>query len=59
MALSVLAIACSPRRNGNTTRLLLEGMRTAGTHVLSAFHRILNSFKKLTSRIVVYYDILI
>lgn len=29
MALSVLGIACSPRRNGNTTRLLLEGIRTA------------------------------
>lgn len=29
MALSVLGIACSPRRNGNTTRLLIEGLRTA------------------------------
>ncbi len=29
MRLSVLGIACSPRRNGNTTSLLLEGMRTA------------------------------
>lgn len=29
MALSVLGIACSPRRNGNTTRLLLEAMKTA------------------------------
>ncbi|TGE32439.1 flavodoxin family protein [Desulfosporosinus sp. Sb-LF] len=29
MALSVLGIACSPRRNGNTTSLLLEGMKTA------------------------------
>ncbi|EHQ90045.1 flavodoxin family protein [Desulfosporosinus youngiae] len=29
MALSVLGIACSPRRNGNSTRLLLEGMKTA------------------------------
>lgn len=26
MALSVLGIACSPRRNGNTTRLLMESM---------------------------------
>jgi len=31
MALSVLGIACSPRRNGNTTRLLLEGMKIAQT----------------------------
>jgi len=29
MTLSVLGIACSPRRNGNTTRLLLEAMKTA------------------------------
>ena len=29
MTLSVLGIACSPRRNGNSTRLLLEGMETA------------------------------
>jgi len=29
MALSVLGIACSPRRNGNSARLLLEGMKTA------------------------------
>ena len=29
MILSVLGIACSPRRNGNTTRLLLEAMKTA------------------------------
>jgi len=29
MTLSVLGIACSPRRNGNTTRLLLEVMKTA------------------------------
>ncbi len=29
MALSVLGIACSPRRNGNTTRLLLKAMETA------------------------------
>ena len=29
MALSVLGIACSPRRKGNTTRLLLEAMKTA------------------------------
>lgn len=29
MALSVLGIACSPRRNGNTTKLLLEGVKTA------------------------------
>jgi len=29
MALSVLGIACSPRRNGNTTRLLLEGFKSA------------------------------
>lgn len=28
MTLSVLGIACSPRRNGNTTRLLLEAMNT-------------------------------
>jgi multimeric flavodoxin WrbA len=28
MALSILGIACSPRRNGNTTRLLLEAMET-------------------------------
>ncbi|KUO78867.1 MAG: FMN reductase [Desulfosporosinus sp. BRH_c37] len=28
MTLSVLGIACSPRRNGNTTRLLLEAMKT-------------------------------
>lgn len=31
MSLSVLGIACSPRRNGNTTRLLLEGMEIART----------------------------
>ena len=31
MALSVLGIACSPRRNGNTTRLLLEALETAKT----------------------------
>jgi multimeric flavodoxin WrbA len=31
MALSVLGIACSPRRNGNTTRLLLEAMETVRT----------------------------
>ncbi|SPF37453.1 NADPH-dependent FMN reductase family protein [Candidatus Desulfosporosinus infrequens] len=29
MTLAVLGIACSPRRNGNSTRLLLEGMETA------------------------------
>lgn len=29
MTLSVLGIACSPRRNGNTTSLLLEAMKTA------------------------------
>ena len=29
MTLSVLGIACSPRRQGNTTRLLLEAMKTA------------------------------
>jgi multimeric flavodoxin WrbA len=29
MTLSVLGIACSPRHNGNTTRLLLEAMNTA------------------------------
>ena len=29
MTLSVLGIACSPRRNGNSTRLLLEAMETA------------------------------
>lgn len=29
MTLYVLGIACSPRRNGNTTRLLLEAMETA------------------------------
>lgn len=29
MTLSVLGIACSPRRNGNTTRLILEAMKTA------------------------------
>ena len=29
MTLSVLGIACSPRRNGNTTRLLLEAMETS------------------------------
>lgn len=29
MPLSVLGIACSPRRNGNTTKLLLEGIKTA------------------------------
>ncbi|SHH84678.1 NADPH-dependent FMN reductase [Desulfosporosinus lacus DSM 15449] len=29
MSLSVLGIACSPRRNGNTTKLLLEAIRTA------------------------------
>lgn len=29
MALSVLGIACSPRRKGNTTRLILEAMETA------------------------------
>lgn len=29
MSLVVLGIACSPRRNGNTTRLLLEGMEVA------------------------------
>lgn len=29
MSLSVLGIACSPRRGGNTTRLLLEGMNVA------------------------------
>ena len=29
MTLSVLGIACSPRRNGNTTRLLLAAMETA------------------------------
>ncbi|EGW41587.1 flavodoxin family protein [Desulfosporosinus sp. OT] len=29
MSLSVLGIACSPRRNGNTTRLVLEAMETA------------------------------
>jgi len=28
MTLSVLGIACSPRRKGNTTRLLLEAMKT-------------------------------
>ena len=28
MTLSVLGIACSPRRNGNTTRLLLEAIKT-------------------------------
>lgn len=28
MTLSVFGIACSPRRNGNTTRLLLEAMKT-------------------------------
>jgi|SRR5680860_233602 len=35
MTLSVLGIACSPRRNGNTTRLLLEAMKTAqvGGHI--------------------------
>ena len=31
MTLSVLGIACSPRRNGNTTRLLLEAMKAAQT----------------------------
>ncbi|HEY8909336.1 MAG TPA: flavodoxin family protein [Desulfosporosinus sp.] len=31
MKLSVLGIACSPRRNGNTTRLLLEAMETSKT----------------------------
>ena len=31
MTLSVLGIACSPRRNGNTTRLLLEAMKTVHT----------------------------
>ncbi|MHB8074839.1 flavodoxin family protein [Desulfosporosinus fructosivorans] len=29
MTLSVLGIACSPRRNGNTTGLILEAMKTA------------------------------
>lgn len=29
MTLSVLGVACSPRRNGNSTRLLLEAMETA------------------------------
>ena len=29
MALFVLGIACSPRRSGNSTRLLLEGMKIA------------------------------
>ena len=29
MTLSVLGIACSPRRNGNTTSLLIEAMKTA------------------------------
>ncbi len=29
MTLSVLGLACSPRRNGNTTRLLLEAMDSA------------------------------
>lgn len=29
MVLSVLGIACSPRRNGNTTSLLLESMKAA------------------------------
>lgn len=29
MTLSILGIACSPRRNGNTTGLLLEAMKTA------------------------------
>ena len=29
MTLSVLGIACSPRRDGNSTRLLLEAMETA------------------------------
>ena len=29
MSLVVLGIACSPRRNGNTTRLILEGMEIA------------------------------
>lgn len=29
MSLFVLGIACSPRKNGNTTRLLLEGMKIA------------------------------
>lgn len=35
MPLSVLGIACSPRRNGNTTQLLLEAMKTAqaGGHI--------------------------
>jgi len=31
MTLSVLGIACSPRRNGNSTRLLLEAMETIKT----------------------------
>ncbi|MDR3599139.1 MAG: flavodoxin family protein [Desulfosporosinus sp.] len=31
MTLSVLGIACSPRRNGNSTRLLLEALETAKT----------------------------
>ena len=29
MTLSVIGIACSPRRNGNTNRLILEAMQTA------------------------------
>ena len=31
MTLSVLGIACSPRRKGNTTRILLEAMQVAQT----------------------------
>jgi len=29
MTLSVLGLACSPRRKGNTTSLILEAMKTA------------------------------
>ena len=36
MTLSVIGIACSPRRNGNTNRLLLEAMRTTQSEGHSA-----------------------